>query len=56
MIDAQSTADALIAFETALQPLYRANRDNPALSARVFRIDAQEAENRRKSRIRREEK
>jgi hypothetical protein len=54
----ERTAESLIAFEKELQPLYRAKRDNPTLSARVFRLDAREAEKRRKleTRIRGERK
>tara|TARA_R110002096_G_scaffold176849_1_gene353273 strand:- start:544 stop:717 length:174 start_codon:yes stop_codon:yes gene_type:complete len=54
MNQSERTAEGIISLETALERHYRAKRDNHILSARVYQLDAREAEKRRKleSRIR----
>ena len=50
-IDAQSTADSLIAFETALHPLYRAKHHPLTLVSKKDRKSAEAAREAEKGRL-----
>jgi hypothetical protein len=54
MNQSERTAEGIISLETALERHYRAKRDNRTLSARVYQLNARDAEKRRRleSRIR----